>query len=114
MSAVIRRGIMTAPTKSPLTATELVDQYFIETRNRLLEIAAFLDRIDRADPTVAASDFRMQALRDALAALSAGASPGRLTHLLMLFSDPTAGPRPALDRKSAVGAHEPNETGLDS
>ncbi len=38
------------PRTSPLTATELVDEYFIENRTKLLEIAAFLDRLDRADP----------------------------------------------------------------
>ena len=32
------------PTPSPLTPTQLVDEYFIENRNRLIEIAAFLDR----------------------------------------------------------------------
>ena len=38
------------PHHSPMTAPEIVDEYFIENRNRLLEIAAFLDRLDRADP----------------------------------------------------------------
>ena len=52
--------------RSPLTATQLVDEYFIETRNRIIEVAAFLDRIDRADPSVAARDFRVQALADAI------------------------------------------------
>ena len=35
-----------APTSS-LNAAELTDEYFIENRNRILEIAAFLDRLDR-------------------------------------------------------------------
>ena len=35
------------PAGSPLTGTQLVDEYFIETRNRIIEVAAFLDRIDR-------------------------------------------------------------------
>ena len=30
---------------SPLGVPELTDEYFIENRNRLLEIAAFLDRL---------------------------------------------------------------------
>ena len=37
-------------TRSPLTGRELVDEYFIENRTKLLDIAAFLDRLDRADP----------------------------------------------------------------
>ena len=38
---------------SPLSPRELVDEYFIENRTKLLEIAAFLDRLDRADPSYA-------------------------------------------------------------
>jgi hypothetical protein len=71
---------------SPLSATQLVDEYFIENRNRILEVAAFLDRIDRAGANVAASDFRMQVFNEALAALT-GAAPDRLTHIQMLLSD---------------------------
>src|SRR5690242_19485368 len=96
---------MTGPTPSPLSATQLVDEYFIENRNRVLEIAAFLDSIDRADTVTAARDFRMQAFNEAVAAL-AGAAPNRLMHIQMLFSDPTTEPMPALDRKGAVGAFD--------
>jgi hypothetical protein len=101
---------MTVPTASPLSATQLVDEYFIENRNRLLEIAAFLDRIDRADPAVGGGDFRMQVFNEAVTAL-AGASPNRLTHIQMLLSDPTTEPLPALDRKGAVGAYDRSKRG---
>ncbi len=97
---------MTArPTPSPLSPTEIVDEYFIENRNRIVAIAAFLDRVDRADPTVTQRDFRMQALADALALLSSG-SPNRVREIQMLLSDPTTEPLPALDRKGAVGAYD--------
>ena len=33
----------------PLSAKEVLDRYFLETRCKLLEIAATLDRIDRAE-----------------------------------------------------------------
>jgi hypothetical protein len=89
-----------------LTPTQLVDEYFIENRNRVLEIAAFLDRIDRADPRVAASDFRMQAFADVLTTLTNG-RPNRLRQIQMRLSDPTTEPRPALDRKGAIGAFDP-------
>jgi hypothetical protein len=89
---------------SPLTAREVVDEYFIENRNRLLELAAFLDRVDRADPSYAAKDFRMKAVAEALAA--AGQPGGRLDRLQLLFSDPTLEPLGALDRKSAWGAYD--------
>ena len=96
---------MSIPRPSPLTATELVDEYFIENRNRLLEIAAFLDRIDRSGGPAAADDFRMQVFREAVAALS-GSGADRLTRIQMLLSDPTTEPLPALDRKGAVGAYD--------
>ncbi len=90
---------------SPLNATQLVDEYFIENRNRLIEIAAFLDRIDRSDAGVTANDFRMRVFTEAVAALSV-ASPNRVSHIQMLLSDPNAEPLAALDRKGAVGAYD--------
>ena len=90
--------------RSPLTAKEVVDEYFIENRTRLLEIAAFLDRLDRTDPAYAQQDFRMQAFSDALGAMTAGGS--RLDRIQLLFSDPTTEPLGALDRKSAFGAYD--------
>jgi hypothetical protein len=101
---------MTARPTSPLSATDLVVEYFIENRNRLLEIAAFLDRIDRADPVAASVDFRMQAFNEAIAALS-GAAPDRLAHIQMIFSDPNTEPLPALDRKGALGAYDRSRHG---
>lgn len=89
--------------RSPLTATQLVDEYFIENRNRLVEVAAFLDRLDRADRAVASTDFRVQALTDAIAVLATN-SESRVRDIQMLFSDPTTEPLAALDRKGAVGA----------
>jgi hypothetical protein len=94
------------PRPSPLTATEIVDEYFIETRTRLLEIAAFLDRVDRVDPAVRARDFRMQVLAEAVAALSGPSD--RLLRVQMLLSDPTTEPLDRLDRKSALGAYDPS------
>ena len=44
-------------------------RYFIENRTKVLEIAAFLDRLDRADPSYASRDFRMKAFTEALAGL---------------------------------------------
>ena len=89
---------------SPLSPKDIVDEYFIENRTRLLEIAAFLDRLDRSDPSYAAKDFRMTAFSEALAAIAQG--EGRLDRLQMLFSDPTTEPLGALDRKSAFGAYD--------
>lgn len=89
---------------SPLTATQVVDEYFIENRTRLLEVAAFLDRLDRTDPACAESDFRMRAFAEAVDALSGPVE--RLTRIQLLLSDPTTSPLETLDRKSALGAYD--------
>ena len=91
--------------RSPLSPKDIVDEYFIENRTRLLEIAAFLDRLDRADPAWASQDFRMKAFAEALAAAAAQGS-SRLDRIQLLFSDPTTEPLGALDRKSAFGAYD--------
>ena len=95
--------------RSPLNPREVVDEYFIENRTRLLEIAAFLDRLDRAEPGYAARDFRMQAFTEALVVMSEGA--GRLERIQLLLSDPTTEPLGALDRKSAFGAYDRSRQG---
>jgi hypothetical protein len=43
-----------------------VDEYFIENRTRVLEIAAFLDRLDRAGEQGEELAFRMRAFGEAL------------------------------------------------
>lgn len=89
--------------KSPMTAAQLVDEYFIENRTRLLEVAAFLDRLDREDPAGAARDFRMKAFGEALDALT---GRDRVMRIQLLLSDPTTAPLDRLDRKSALGAYD--------
>jgi hypothetical protein len=93
----------------PLSGTQIVDEYFIENRTRLLEIAAFLDRVDRVDPDRTVHDFRMQVFRDAIDALG---TPGdRLNRIQLLLSDPTTEPLDHLDRKSALGAFDRSSKG---
>ena len=92
------------PALSPLGPRELVDEYFIENRTKLLEIAAFLDRLDRADPSSAGRDFRMKAFAEALAGL--GRTANRVDYIQLLLSDPREVPLDALDRKSALGAYD--------
>lgn len=46
---------------SPLTATELLDMYYLDMRSSILETAAVLDRIERASGGAEAlSDYRIQ------------------------------------------------------
>ncbi len=89
-----------------LTSSQLIDEYFVENRNRVLEIAAFLDRLDRADESgKSVLDFRLRAMAEALNVL-AGPAGSRLGRIQEILSDPTTEPIPALDRKSARGAYD--------
>ena len=90
----------------PLSQRELIDEYFIEHRTRILDIAAFLDRFDRASALDAEDDFRIKAFRKALAALLDTSGPARMRAVQMLLSDPRTDLLPELDRKSAFGAYE--------
>lgn len=88
---------------SPMTAQQILDEYFIENRTRLLDLAAFLDRLDRAGG--GGDDFRAAAFAEALAALRLP-TPSRTKQMQMIFSDPTLRPLESLDRKSARGAYD--------
>ena len=77
-----------------LSAPEVLNQYYLETRCQLLEVAATLDRLDlaigrNANETVA-SDPRLERLRTTLDLLAERrATPDRAERVLRLFSDPT-------------------------
>jgi hypothetical protein len=80
-----------------------VDHGFIPTRARLIEVAAFLDRVERYE---AADDFRCAALREAAALLVDG-KPERARRILQKLSDPTTEPDINSSLKAAVGAWQP-------
>ena len=92
----------------PLTQQQLVEEYFLEHRTKILDIAAFLDRLDRSVRQDAADDFRMVAFRKALAVLGDDA-PGRIDRVQMLLSDQTVEPLISRDRQSAYGASSRSE-----
>jgi hypothetical protein len=89
----------------PLNRRQLVDEYFIENRTKLLDIAAFLDRLARAKEDSPEQDFRMAAFQRGLGVLSESSS-SRVSQIEMIFSDPTTEPLEKLDVKSARGAYE--------
>jgi hypothetical protein len=81
--------------------------YFLEHRARLLDVAAFLDRIDRAKPTTDVTDFRESALKQAMQILADG-QPHRTKRVLELLSDCTTEiPQSAHGMKGASGAVRP-------
>jgi hypothetical protein len=67
-------------------STEVLNRDFLETRSRILEIAAALDRIDRAPGRIGESpDRRLAQLRQAIEALLEP-GPGRAETVQRLFS----------------------------
>ena len=72
----------------------------MDARARVLDLAAFLDRLDRAE---GAEDHRVRSLRAALALLADG-KPERAHRILESWSDPTADPVPSAGSKGASGA----------
>ncbi len=54
----------------PMSALEVLDAGFLEARARVVEIAALLDRVDRAgEPERGRADYRYKALREAIKVL---------------------------------------------
>lgn len=70
-----------------LTAEEVLDKYFLDARCMLLEVAATLDRYDRAGPS--GGDPRLEKLHEAISIVAdRRAAADRAERLLTLFSDP--------------------------
>lgn len=84
-----------------MTRQQVLDLYFLAARHQLVEIAAFLDRVDRAEGE---ADFRLGAFWAALRCLQESPPGERATAVLMAFSDPTTEPVPQAPGKGAVGA----------
>jgi hypothetical protein len=82
---------------------DLLDLQFIETRHRLLDLAAFLDRIERHPGE---DDFRFTALKTALPILLED-RPDRAKAILEALSDPTTEPIPQAAFQGAFGAPLP-------
>lgn len=88
----------------PLTRDQVISLYFAEHRARVLDVAAFLDRADRALPSGGEQEFRIEALKAAIRILTDG-GPQRARRILELLSDHSTDlPQSALGTKGAVGA----------
>jgi hypothetical protein len=83
-----------------MTRQEVLDLYFMDARCKLIEIAAFLDRIDHAEGP---ADFRLAAFREAMQVLDSAES-NRAEQVLLALSDPTTEPIAKAMGKGAVGA----------
>ena len=87
----------------PPAGRAIVDHGFVPTRAKLIDVAAFLDRVERYE---AADDFRCAALRAAAEVLVDG-KPERARRILEKLSDPTTAPDEKSSGKAALGAWQP-------
>ena len=87
-----------------MTREQTLDLYFLDARSKLIDVAAFLDRVGRM---AGSDDFRLAAFRDALAVLNSD-TPQKARHVLLAFSDPTSEPIASSQGKSARGAWPKN------
>jgi hypothetical protein len=79
---------------------QILDLYFLDARHKLIELAAFLDRVERADGK---DDFRLKAFRAALGELT-GKKKEKAKIVLRIFSDKTTKPIAKAQAKGASGA----------
>ncbi len=70
----------------PKNRADVIDAYFLEHRAKLIDLAAFLDRVDRAKPESEEADCRMVAMKKALQVLLAP-GPFRARRVQEVFSD---------------------------
>ena len=84
-----------------MSQSEVIDRYFLEHRAKVLDIAAFLDRVDRCESNE--NDFRMIAIRACIKELLTNES-GRAERILLLLSDQTSEPIDTAGTKGASGA----------
>lgn len=85
---------------SLMTRQQVLDLYFMDARARLIDLGAFLDRVERGEGE---ADFRFTAFRAALGELT---RPGaaKAESILIALSDPTTEPLEKAPGKGAVGA----------
>lgn len=85
---------------APMTRQQVLDLYFMENRAKLIDLAAFLDRVDRASGE---ADFRLGAFKQAMRELG-GDQPERARKVLLSLSDTTVEPIEKAPGKGAIGA----------
>jgi hypothetical protein len=83
-----------------MTRQQILDLYFLDARHKLIELAAFLDRVERAEGK---DDFRLKTFHAALGELT-GKKKEKAKKVLLAFSDLTTEPIAKAQGKGAVGA----------
>ncbi len=83
-----------------MTRQQVLDLYYLDARSKLIDLAAFLDRVERAEGQ---DDFRLRSFREALNILGES-DPLKAARVLLALSDPTAEPITKATTKAACGA----------
>jgi hypothetical protein len=81
------------------TRDQVADLHFMDARFKLLDLAAFLDRLEKASGP---EDHRVRGLRAALPLLLQSGDD-RVAQILHLWSDPSVAPIEKADTKAASG-----------
>ena len=89
----------------PLNYQQTVESYFLEHRAKLIDIAAFLDRLDRSSGRDD-EDFRIRAFSKAIKILSDGEGR-RAQRILEVLSDHSTEPIEKAPMQGALGACPP-------
>ena len=84
-----------------MTRQKILDLCFLDARHKLVDIAAFLDRVERAGGK---DDFRLKSFRTVLAKLN-GKKKHKAKNVLLAFSDLTTKPIAKAEGKGACGAY---------
>ena len=98
--AIFDLASLNSQIETDMTRQQILDLYFLDARHKLVELAAFLDRVERAEGQ---DDFRLKAFRAALAKLD-GKKKNKAKDVLLAFSDPTIKPVAKAAIKGACGA----------
>ncbi|GAB5562269.1 MAG: hypothetical protein SynsKO_39160 [Synoicihabitans sp.] len=98
------------PAPDPAQVKAMVDNDFVPVRAKLIEVAAFMDRVERHGVS---DDFRCEALNQAARVLLDG-NPERARRILESLSDPTSEPDEVSTGKPAVGAWQAPSSQSDS
>ncbi|CAN5447934.1 hypothetical protein BH18VER2_BH18VER2_04710 [soil metagenome] len=83
-----------------MTRDEVLNLYFLDARSKLIDLAAFLDRVEGS---AGEDDFRVRSFRAALQHLSESERE-KAKAVLLTLSDPTTEPLEKATTKGAAGA----------
>ncbi|MGY8671757.1 MAG: hypothetical protein ACKVHO_04100 [Verrucomicrobiia bacterium] len=88
------------PKSNAMTREQVLDMYFMDARCKLIDIAAFLDRVERSEGR---DDFRIKSFRKAFDEVL-GKKKNKAKRVLLSLSDPTTEPIAKAPGKGASGA----------